>query len=306
MSSKIDLVYLWVDGSDKKWLEKKNAYLSKLSNVDKEAIDDCRFVQHDELKYSLRSVEKYAPWINHIYIVTDNQVPKWLNTKNKKITIVDHKDIMPKTALPCFNSTAIEHCIVNIPELSENFLYANDDMFFWNNVEPDFFFDNDGKVICRFCKKIKNRKYKHLYGSMVNKSYQITKDKFGKCTKYFPCHSIDAYKKSELTSYQKYFNQSLMRTLNSKFRDIKDLHRSIYNYFMVQENKGVSKIISKSWFKKEENGYVKLKTQNMKNILKSQYPILCINECNKTNSKDVDFMINLLNKKFPQKSEFEA
>ena len=81
---KIDLVYLWVDGADENWVKKKASALAKLNTfpLSKDAIDDCRFIQCDELKYSLRSVERYAPWINHIYIVTDNQVPKWLNTKN--------------------------------------------------------------------------------------------------------------------------------------------------------------------------------------------------------------------------------
>ncbi len=304
MSSKIDLVYLWVDGSDKKWLEKKNAYLSKLSNVDKEAIDDCRFVQHNELKYSLRSVEKYAPWINHIYIVTDNQIPEWLNTKNKKVTIVDHKDIMPKTALPCFNSTAIEHCIINIPKLSENFLYANDDMFFWNNVESDFFFDNDGKVICRFCKKIKNRKYKHLYGSQVVNAYKLIFGRFLNCTKYFPYHGIDAYKKSELLKCVKYFKEDIKATICNRFRSFNDIQRVIYLYYMVENASGLCKVNRFFGFN-NRIGYVKLKIRNMKNILKSQYPILCINECNKTDSKDIDFMINLLEQKFPQKSTFE-
>ncbi len=73
----IDLVYLWVDENDKNWREKKSKYTTKSYN--KDAVDDCRFVNNDELKYSLRSIEKYAPWINRIFIVTDNQTPEWLN-----------------------------------------------------------------------------------------------------------------------------------------------------------------------------------------------------------------------------------
>lgn len=57
-----------------------------------------------ELKYSLRSVSQYLPWINKIYIVIDNQVPSWLNTEHPKIKIIDHKDILPADALPTFNS----------------------------------------------------------------------------------------------------------------------------------------------------------------------------------------------------------
>ena len=110
MNKKIDLVYLWVDGSDEKWAEKKANALAKYKGIalNKDTVASCRFLQNDELKYSLRSVEKYASWINHIYIVTDNQVPKWLNLDNPKITIVNQNEIMPSKFLPCFNSCAIE------------------------------------------------------------------------------------------------------------------------------------------------------------------------------------------------------
>ena len=39
-----------------------------------EAFSHNRFSDKDELKYSLRSLEKYAPWIRHVYIVTHGQV----------------------------------------------------------------------------------------------------------------------------------------------------------------------------------------------------------------------------------------
>ena len=95
---KIDLVYTWVDGNDENWLKKKaNFEISNGLEPDK-LIN--RYRCNDELKYSLRSVEKYAPWANHIYIITDNQIPDWLNADNSKITIVDHTEIMPKGCLP--------------------------------------------------------------------------------------------------------------------------------------------------------------------------------------------------------------
>ncbi len=118
---KIDLVYLWCDGSDPKWLKKKEYWQQKYGLVNAEAAYSCRFIQHDELKFSLRSVEMYMPWINHIFIVSDEQVPEWLDTDNPKISIVDHRDIIPEDALPTFNSNAIEACLCNIPGLSEHF-----------------------------------------------------------------------------------------------------------------------------------------------------------------------------------------
>ena len=68
---KIDIVYLWVDGSDKKWLAEKNKWLKKLFNITNTNTDAERYRDNGELKYSLRSIEKYIPWVNHIYIITD-------------------------------------------------------------------------------------------------------------------------------------------------------------------------------------------------------------------------------------------
>ena len=36
--------------------------------------EDSRFRDNDELRYSLRSLEQHAPWLRHIYIVTNGQV----------------------------------------------------------------------------------------------------------------------------------------------------------------------------------------------------------------------------------------
>ena len=138
---KIDLVYLWVNGNDEEWKKKKDFWAEKLGLInDKEINNDCRFIDNEELKFSLRSAEMYAPWINKIFIVTDNQIPEWLDTSNPKIKIVDHKNIMPKEVLPIFCSFAIEMFIDKIPDLSEHFLYANDDMFFTAPVKKSYFF----------------------------------------------------------------------------------------------------------------------------------------------------------------------
>ena len=147
----IDLVYLWVNGNDPQWRAKRSARIGvpeRKSDVNCEG----RYADNDELKYSLRSVEKYAPWIHRIFIVTDNQVPEWLDTSNPGIRIVDHTEIMPAESLPCFNSTLIEHFICRIPGLSEHFLYANDDTFINKPVTPDIFFAEDGfdQLYCRF------------------------------------------------------------------------------------------------------------------------------------------------------------
>ena len=104
-----------------------------------------RFADNEELKYSLRSLYKFAPWIRNIYILTNGQIPKWLNIDNKRIKIVTHSDIFQnKSHLPTFSSPAIEANIHNIPGISEHFLYLNDDVLFGKPVYPEDFISTEG------------------------------------------------------------------------------------------------------------------------------------------------------------------
>ena len=63
----------------------------------------------DELLYSMRSLEKHAPWVRKIFILTNGQVPTWLDTTNPRVEIVTHEQVFENHAdLPTFNPNAIE------------------------------------------------------------------------------------------------------------------------------------------------------------------------------------------------------
>ena len=122
----IDFVIIWVDGSDKKWLHEKNKYQKNSINIDAEIN---RYRDWDNLKYWFRGVEKYAPWVNNIFFVTWGHIPSWLNTNNPKLKIIKHTDFIPKEYLPTFSANPIELNLHRIEELSENFVFFNDDFF---------------------------------------------------------------------------------------------------------------------------------------------------------------------------------
>lgn len=108
-------------------------------------ISSNRFQDNEELRYSLRSVERYAPWIRRIYIVTNGQIPHWLNLDNPRISVVTHQDIfVNKSHLPCYSSPAIESHLHRIPGLSKYFMYLNDDVMFGNDIWPHDFFTPEG------------------------------------------------------------------------------------------------------------------------------------------------------------------
>uniref|UniRef100_A0A182P6I9 LNR domain-containing protein n=1 Tax=Anopheles epiroticus TaxID=199890 RepID=A0A182P6I9_9DIPT len=126
----IDVVYTWVNGSDPHFLEQLSRYSPTRDNA--------RYDDKNELRYSLRSLEKYAPWLGNVYIVTNGQVPCWLNLENPRVRIVPHADIADgDTALPTFSSASIETFIHRIPGLSRRFLYLNDDIFLGAPLQPD-------------------------------------------------------------------------------------------------------------------------------------------------------------------------
>ena len=85
------------------------------------------------------------PWVNKIYLLLMNreQAPKDLPSN---VEIVYHARFIPQRFLPTFNSTTIEMFLWNIPNLSEYFIYANDDMLPFKDLKPSDFFTEEGKI----------------------------------------------------------------------------------------------------------------------------------------------------------------
>jgi hypothetical protein len=143
----VDVVYTWVDGEDDAWLLDKAhaAGVADPALFTERAHDASRFADHDELRHSLRSLEQFAPWVNHVWVVTAGQHPSWLAQDHPWVSVVDHRAIFPGgEGLPTFNSHAIEACLHRIPGLAEHFLYLNDDMLLGRPVRADQFFHANG------------------------------------------------------------------------------------------------------------------------------------------------------------------
>jgi hypothetical protein len=174
-----DVVYTWVNGSDPVWKAKKELWSSAIRNEIAETLSansswehpgsdlnttntnttanvtggmnetaaeadetmsQNRYRDSEELRFSLRSLVKNAPWVRHIYLVTDNQIPYWLNLESTKLTVVSHEQIFAnKSHLPVFSSPAIEANLHRIPGLSKKFIYFNDDVFLGMKVFPEDF-----------------------------------------------------------------------------------------------------------------------------------------------------------------------
>lgn len=148
---RVDIVYLWVNGSDPVWRRKRDRAAARLSASHRNAMAlygnvEGRFRDNDELRYSLRALSRFFPDHGHIYVVTDNQVPTWLKPSSR-LTLVDHRDLIPADKLPTFDSGNIESYIHRIPNLSERYFYFNDDVFFGAPVQLDDWFYEGGTYV---------------------------------------------------------------------------------------------------------------------------------------------------------------
>ncbi len=134
----IDYVIPWVDGCDRGWRERKAEYTGGALTDDREE----RYRDWDLLRFWFRSVEVFTPWVNRIWFICDQEPPSWLNRGNPRLKIVRHEDYIPREYLPTFSSHTIELNLHRIAELSERFVYFNDDMFLLKPLKASFFFRN--------------------------------------------------------------------------------------------------------------------------------------------------------------------
>lgn len=240
----IDVVYTWVDGSDPEWQEARDRWQKKTAGFinNGDANTRNRYRDHDELKYSLRSIHECAPFVHHIYIVTFSQVPKWLKP-HPKITIVDHKDIFSnKGDLPTFNSQAIEANLHRVPDLSEKFIYFNDDVFLSSKVTALDFFEKD-KLLVVCCNR------KSPQGSIIDGegSYQSSWKNtnsflnlhFKKEERFKLAHAPFALKKSLMYELENYFPYVFKGVSSHKFRMASDftLTNGLIQYFGIYTNR---------------------------------------------------------------------
>ena len=168
----IDAVILWVNGNDDKHKIKISNYVDNKSEISLTKFRT-RFDQVNEIKFTIDSILKFAPYIENIHIITDEQTPEFLekidnNDYYKKVSIVDHKVVFKdfEQFLPTFNCRPIETCMHRIPGLAEHFIYFNDDFFLIKHTKPTDFFRNGLPVLrgkwLKFDKDIFYKKFKKI------------------------------------------------------------------------------------------------------------------------------------------------
>jgi hypothetical protein len=234
----IDVVYTWVDGADRAWLRRRAE--ADQSPYHAESANAARFHDRDELRFSLRSLYLNAPWVRHVYLVTDRQRPHWLDEDAPGITVIDHSELFDDPdCLPTFNSHAIETQLHRIEGLSEHFLYFNDDMFVGKPVGPQMFFEPSGLTRFFPAQTFIGMDPVSTADSPPNAAFKndraLLERAFGRTISRMMKHVPYPLQRSVLAEVEKEFDAELSQTAQSAFRNVTDVStvtlQHYYAYF---------------------------------------------------------------------------
>ncbi|MTD42706.1 glycosyl transferase [Erwinia sp. CPCC 100877] len=321
----IDFVLTWVDSQDPDWIADCKRY-ADINNV---IIDELRFRDWENLKYWFRAIEQNAPWVRRIHFVTYGHIPKWLNKEHHKLNIVFHEDFIPEKYLPTFNSHTIELNLHRIDDLSEQFVYFNDDLFIINKVEPSFFFYNGMPCDSLISNTITSSNIAHILLNnlnVINTHFNKKKCMKENLIKWFNYkYGIDVLRNLCLMPWPKFtgfvdphmanpFLKETFRavwakeyeimdsTCMSKFRGRDDVNQYVFRYWQLANGSFHVKNTSKDSFFYEFND----DPVDINSILNGRHRIVCLNDGNVFDFHNTkNLLINELDIKFPKKSEFE-
>lgn len=328
MDSKIDIVITWVDGNDINWQKEKKKYRPQTESDN----SSVRFRDWENLKYWFRGIEKYAPWVNKVFFVTWGHVPEWLDISNPKLRVVKHDEFIPKEYLPTFSSHTIELNLHRIKDLSEKFIYFNDDFFIINPTkESDFFINDlpcdsanlyvniaggtimDNIIVNNFSLINKNFNMKNVIKNNFFKWFNLKNKKYlyNNFTllpySNFPGirfeHLPNSFIKNTLVKVWDKEREILHNTCMHKFRNISDVNQWIFKYWQICEGTFVPRNVNwgKYYFYKKDNSDLK------KIMLSDKYKVVCLNDVDDSYDfeESKNLTIDLFEKKFPQKCSFE-
>lgn len=239
MKFDIDIVYTWCSDADAVWRNKKNAAAKACGLADDFAGNaDCRFADNDDLKYSLRSLELYVPWVRKVFLVIDDDItpPAWIKKDHPKLRIVRLGEIMLDPKMPCFCSDSIEHRLAFIPDLAEHYLYSNDDCLFGRRLAPSFFFGRGGCPVFRFGKLRRGyNEQPSIYLKNLDRAERLVADRYplmsrqlDEALRRYPHHCIDAYVKQDVLRTYETFRTDIEPQFAYPFRREENVQRLIY------------------------------------------------------------------------------
>ena len=291
----MDAVITYVNGNDPVW---KRDYQNH-TNI---PIMDKRFRDWGTLKYLLRGIEKYMPFVRNVYLVVSHtsQVPQWANTENLKIVL--HKDIIPAEYLPTFNSNTIEMHLHNIQGLDEEYLYFNDDTFPVDECQATDFI-KDGKAIVGISTHYLSV---GMYKKICKNSCNLARKALGMkpSLKFIrPQHICMPMLRSQVTEVYNKVKKEILSTLSTT-RESKNVTQYIFVNYMFFKGLVINRRIPSKHLSVALCTPKKLK----QHITAPTRKIVCINDVKLSEEKFntlKSVAIESFETRFPMKSKFE-
>lgn len=296
----IDLIITYVNGSDSNWIS------SFVKATKTHSPAQVRYRSWGTLKYLLRGVARYMPFIRNVILVvsSESQVPYWVNRDN--VRVVYHEDFIPHNLLPTFNSCTIESFFWNIPGLADRVIYFNDDIFpVGRMTEADFFTENKPHI--KFAVKESYSKV-NTFSSQVRTSMDLittalNKPAFEPGKLLTPSHISMAISKSSMDNVGKLCKDQIIAAA-TKQRNSNNVNQYIYAYYSYFTDNYVNETV--------KYRYYDIKDTTIREILaeieNTDMQLLCLNDSEKIKDfANTRYKLTAsLDKKFPKKSKFEV
>jgi len=328
----IDFVVTWVDGNDPEWRKEKAKYEKEAGMEGNIA---ARYRDWELLRYWFRMVERYAPWVHRVYFVTCGHVPSWLNEECPKLEIIKHSDYMAEEYLPTFSSIPIELNLWRIKDLSEHFVYFNDDTFLTRHVTPETFFENGLPRYCAVAKPLDNyglysafqhelfsnlgiinrdfsirdcmekhpeKWFSYRYGEDVIYNIQAYRDRC--LTGIYFTHLACPYRKTPFEAVWKKHFERLDWTCRHRFRSGMDVMHQLFQLWDICS--GDFSPVPRNYY---GTAPVRMSREAVESVLKEENIFVCLNDNELLTDQDYielkNYCIQRLESKFHEKSIFE-
>lgn len=214
----VDAVISWVNADDQAWRTRFERAKHEVS-PERSAVEPARFRSRDELRYLLRSLESFAPFFRHVFVVTDCAAPRWLAADTADITIVDQTELLG--GAPVFNSLAVETALHRIDGLAEHYVYFNDDMFLARPIDRDLFFSPGGRLRLTQGPRIRAgapRDGENAFETGAKQARALVASTFGWTPEFSANHVPLPQRRSIGAAMEHHFGQALKETRTSTFR----------------------------------------------------------------------------------------
>ena len=308
-NTQIDIVIPFYNDSDEVWKNVLYDYMAKERTDDRQVTGEERYRDWENLKYWFRCIEENCKWVNKVFLIvaSESQIPYWLNRNNPKLRIVLHKEYIPKELLPTFNVMTIENYFCKIKDLSNNYVYCNDDYFFLNPTTEDMFFRNnlpvykdDGEEIKKFNTDGVDGTFYQILNNGIDLQLEINGDK----SKWYSLEHLPVPHKKDFENeiLDTYYDKFINANNKSRFRNKNNLSNHVY-LCLYRDTKPYYKFNSYS-----NSCYMSIRKDTDFNRYKD-YDMVCFNDTQLLSPKDFittkNNMLKFLKNKLPNKSLFE-